>query len=114
MLLRSVSTIVAIAIVCVLFPRSDADVRGGGFHHSGMAANVFTGVDHFRFQRGRRPIHGDMHGNHMHRVARWHGHNWSHRFAGAEYGRWHPWPGFGSTRRLPIADGQWYEGGAFR
>lgn len=121
MLLRSIATLIAVAMIaCVLFPRSDADARGGGFHGSRMATAFHIGSGHFGFQRGRPPMHRDMRramrGNHLQRAERsnWDGRGAGHHFAHAEFGRWHRWEGFGSARISPIANGQWHAGGAIR
>lgn len=117
MLLQSIATVIAIVIACVLFPRSDADARGGGgFHGRGMAAAFHIGGGHFGFQHGRPPMNRAMSRNHLHRAERnsWDERGGGRHFAHAEFGRWHRWAGFGSVRISPIADGQWHAGGAIR
>lgn len=124
MLLRSVATVVAVAVACVLFPRSDADARGGGGFHGGMAAAFHMRAGHFGFQRDGPPMHGDMRRamrrdmrtNHPHNARRNNldGQGGSHHFARAEFGRWHRWAGFGSSRMSSMADGQWHAGGTIR
>lgn len=121
MLLRSIATVIAVAIACVLFPRSDADARGGGgFHAAGMRAAFHMSGGQFGGQHGRPPMHGDirraMHANHLHNAERSNRdrHGGRHHFARAEFGRWHRRAGFGSSRMSSIADGQWHAGGKFR
>ena len=121
MLLRSITTAVVVTLACALFPRSDADARGGGgFHGGGIVAGFHMGGGHFGFQRGlfhmHRDTRRDLRKSRMRHVERhpWGGHGGSNRFVRAGFGQWHRWSGFGSnSRSSSIADGQWHAGSEF-
>jgi hypothetical protein len=118
MLLRSITTAAVVAIACVLFPRSDADARSGGFHGGGMVAGFHISGVHFGFRHGLPHMHRDMRRDsreyrHVDRHP-WGSRGGSSRFVRAGVGQWHRWSGFGSdTRSSSIADGQWHAGGEF-
>lgn len=117
MLLRTIATVIAVGAACILFPRSDADARGGGFHGGGMAAGFHMGGGHFGFQHGHPMMHADGHRDMHGRMYRGAGNHWDGRgrnghFARADFGHWYRRSGFGTAARTPsIADGQWHAGG---
>jgi hypothetical protein len=116
MLLRSLATIVVVGVACVLFPRNDADARGGGFH-GGMGAGFHLGGGHFGVQGGHPMMRNGMHRSLAQHAERNHrgGRRTSNHFTRVDFGHWHRSFGFGSSvRRNSIADGQWHSGGEFR
>ena len=79
-----------------------------------MGIRFHMGAGHFGFQHGHPVMHGDTHGNRVHRAERgkWNERNRHYHFVHAGFGQWRRWTGFGSsTRSSSIADGQWHAGG---